>query len=142
MRPGSLAALALIVGWLALAALAAERSSPSPAQPGRSMQAREQAAAPSAVALRALREGELLDLNRATLADLELLPGVGPRLAERIADARRERGGRFGSLADLQAVSGIGPAKLERIGRVACAGEGCKPAQRSSVSTSDSVLTK
>ena len=143
MRPGSLAALALIVVWLALAALAAEPAPEAPAaQPSRSQKAREQGAAPSATALRALREGELLDLNRATLADLELLPGVGPRLAERIAAARGERGGRFGSLADLQAVSGIGPAKLERIGRVACAGESCKPAQRSSVSTSDSVLTK
>jgi competence ComEA-like helix-hairpin-helix protein len=126
MRPGSLAALALIVGWLALSALAAEPAPTAPEQPSRSKEDREQAAAPSATALRALREGELLDLNRATLADLELLPGVGPRLAERIAAARRERGGRFESLSDLQAVSGIGPAKLERIGRVACAGESCQ----------------
>jgi len=138
MRPGSIAALALIVGWLALAALAAAPPRASvPSSPPKA--ARESRSAPSGAALRALREGQLLDLNRATIADLELLPGVGPRLAERIASAREERGGRFGSLADLQAVSGIGPAKLASIERVACAGDGC---QRSSVSTSESVLTK
>lgn len=135
MRPGSIATLASFVGWLALTALAA---APAPSTSLR-QPIREQAPARSGTAVRALREGQPLDLNRATAADLELLPGVGPKLAERIATARSERGGRFESLGDLQAVSGIGPAKLAQIARVACAGEGC---QRSSASTSDSVLTK
>jgi competence protein ComEA len=49
----------------------------------------------------------LVNLNRATAAELEELPGVGPVLAERIV-AHRERQGGFRSVADLQQVSGIG----------------------------------
>jgi competence protein ComEA len=88
----------------------------------------------------ALRSGQPIDLNAATLGDLELLPGVGPKLAQRIAEARSARGGAFGSIADLQAVSGIGPAKLEQIASAACVGASCP--QRSKASTAESVLTK
>lgn len=55
-----------------------------------------------------------IDVNRATAAELAVLPGVGPRLAERIVEDR-ERRGLFASLDDLQRVSGIGPATLERL---------------------------
>jgi competence ComEA-like helix-hairpin-helix protein len=55
-----------------------------------------------------------LDLNRATLADLMRLPGVGPVLARRILETR-ETGGRFGAVDDLGAVRGLGRAKLERL---------------------------
>ena len=129
MRPGSVAALSVLVGWLALSALASH--SPPPVQ--RTANARSTASAgpaPSSAALVAMRAGQPIDLNTATVADFELLPGVGPRLAARIAEARRERGGVFDSIADLQAVSGIGPAKLERIARVACAGESCNDRSR------------
>jgi competence protein ComEA len=51
-----------------------------------------------------------LDLNRASQADLEELPGIGKVLAERIVAYRTEHGA-FGSVADLRSVSGIG-AKL------------------------------
>lgn len=51
-----------------------------------------------------------LDLNRATQADLEELPGIGAVLAERIVAYRTEHGA-FASVADLRSVSGIG-AKL------------------------------
>ena len=143
MRPGSVVALALLVGWLALAALATHSPAPELARPARASSAparRATADAPSSAALAALRAGRPIDLNTATLADLELLPGVGPKLARRIADARSERGGRFGSIADLQAVSGIGPAKLEQIAGAACVGASC--AQRSSATTTESVLAK
>ncbi len=55
-----------------------------------------------------------LDLNRATLAELQRLPGVGPTLAQRIVEAR-ERQGRFASAEDLRRVPGIGPKKFEAI---------------------------
>ena len=55
-----------------------------------------------------------LDLNRAELADLRQLPGVGPTLAGRIAEHRDERGG-FRSVDDLRTVPGVGPARLERL---------------------------
>jgi competence protein ComEA len=55
-----------------------------------------------------------LNLNSATAPQLELLPGIGPTLAESIV-AYREAHGLFGSLDDLLDVPGIGPAKLEQI---------------------------
>lgn len=48
-----------------------------------------------------------LDLNRATAAELEELPGVGPVLAQRIVDWRTEHG-RFANVDELGEVSGIG----------------------------------
>jgi competence ComEA-like helix-hairpin-helix protein len=55
-----------------------------------------------------------LDLNRATLADLTRLPGVGPVMARRIIEARDDVG-RFGAVDDLLTVRGLGRAKLERL---------------------------
>lgn len=51
-----------------------------------------------------------LDLNSATLAQLDGLPGVGPVLAQRILDWRTEHG-RFESVDQLRGVSGIGDSK-------------------------------
>ena len=53
--------------------------------------------------------GGLLDLNTATAADLDALPGIGPVLAQRIVDHRTEHGP-FTSVDQLDDVSGIGPA--------------------------------
>jgi competence protein ComEA len=55
-----------------------------------------------------------VDLNTATLADLDTLPGVGPVLAGRIL-AWREANGRFGSVDQLGEVPGIGERTLERL---------------------------
>ena len=52
-----------------------------------------------------------VDLNTATVAQLDALPGVGPVLAQRIVDWRTEHG-RFDTVNDLSKVSGIGEAKL------------------------------
>ena len=51
--------------------------------------------------------GSKVDLNRATAAELEELPGVGPVLAQRILDWRTQHG-RFTSVDELGEVSGIG----------------------------------
>ncbi|MDO8356852.1 MAG: helix-hairpin-helix domain-containing protein [Nitrospirota bacterium] len=56
----------------------------------------------------------LLDLNRATEQDFDALPGIGPKLAERIM-AHRQSVGAFRSLDELRAVKGIGKKKFERI---------------------------
>lgn len=58
--------------------------------------------------------GGLISLNRADVAELEGLPGVGPVLAERIVSYRDENG-RFESVDDLLDVAGIGEAKLASI---------------------------
>ena len=68
---------------------------------------------PTAVATKRYHQG-LLDLNRATDKDFDALPGVGPKLAERIMKYRQSVG-IFRSLDELQAVKGIGKKKFERI---------------------------
>ena len=55
-----------------------------------------------------------VDLNRATPAELEALPGVGPATATAIITWRTENGG-FRRVDDLLEVPGIGPARLERL---------------------------
>ncbi|MFY1687293.1 helix-hairpin-helix domain-containing protein [Plantactinospora sp. WMMB782] len=53
-----------------------------------------------------------VNLNTATAAQLDALPGVGPVLAQRIVAHREEHGG-FRSVADLRQVTGIGDARYE-----------------------------
>jgi competence protein ComEA len=48
-----------------------------------------------------------VNLNTATAEQLATIPGVGPRMAERIIDYRQKNGG-FKKLEDLMNVSGIG----------------------------------
>jgi competence ComEA-like helix-hairpin-helix protein len=55
-----------------------------------------------------------VDLNTATLEQLEALPGVGALTAQKILDFRRTRGP-FHSVTELQDVPGIGPAHLEKL---------------------------
>jgi competence protein ComEA len=55
-----------------------------------------------------------INLNAATLADLDTLPGVGPVLAQRILDAREAQGG-FKAVTDLRNVEGIGTARYEQL---------------------------
>ena len=56
----------------------------------------------------------LLDLNQATEEDFDALPGIGPRLAERILEYRKSAGA-FHSLDELRAIKGIGKKTFERI---------------------------
>ena len=60
------------------------------------------------------RSGPALDLNRATRAELRLLPGVGDALAQRIVD-HRQRNGLFRTVDDLRQVPGFGPKTLDRL---------------------------
>ncbi|MEX2538265.1 MAG: ComEA family DNA-binding protein [Actinomycetota bacterium] len=56
----------------------------------------------------------LINLNTASAADLDTLPGIGPALAERIISYREEHGG-FRTVDELLDVPGIGPTKLDEI---------------------------
>jgi len=55
--------------------------------------------------------GVPLNLNTATLEQLDTLDGVGPATAQKILDARTARGG-FRSVDELGDVPGIGPKRL------------------------------
>src|SRR4051812_31470921 len=52
-----------------------------------------------------------LNLNTATLEQLDTLDGVGPTTAQKILDYRKEHGG-FGSVDELDQIPGIGEKRL------------------------------
>ncbi len=81
------ACVALFV-LIAAAPLAAAQTAPQSAQP----------AQPAA---------SLVNLNSATQAELEKLPGVGPAMAKQIIDYRQKNGG-FKKIEELMNVKGIG----------------------------------
>lgn len=55
-----------------------------------------------------------VNLNRASAAELETLPGIGPARARAIIRWREEHG-RFRKVEDVLGVPGVGPATLERL---------------------------
>jgi len=59
-------------------------------------------------------ESGLVDINQATIQELESLPQVGPALAKRIVDFR-ETHGAFKSVDDLLKVQGIGEKILAKL---------------------------
>ena len=65
--------------------------------------------------------GGKVNLNRATAAELDALPGVGPSTAEKIV-ADREANGPFGTVEDLKRVSGIGDKKFADLADLVCVG--------------------
>lgn len=52
-----------------------------------------------------------VNLNTATLEQLDALDGIGPATAQAILDHRQEHGG-FGSLEELAQIPGIGPKRM------------------------------
>lgn len=86
---------------LAFVALLATAAGPDALVPGR-----EQAAASPAA--------PLLNLNAASLAELEKLPGVGPATAARIVEYR-QKSGPFRRIEDLMNVRGIGEKTFLRL---------------------------
>ncbi len=62
----------------------------------------------------ATKPAELVDLNAATVQELDALPGVGPVTAAAIVKWR-ETHGKFDSVDQLAEVDGIGPARLDKL---------------------------
>jgi competence protein ComEA len=90
----------------ALPAGPAETSSPAPGGPSEGSASQDQG--------QSLPRPARVDLNQATARELESLPGIGPKLAQRIVEDR-QRAGLFLKPEDLLRVRGIGPATLARI---------------------------
>lgn len=57
---------------------------------------------------------ELLNINTASAKELQTLPNIGARMAQRIVDYR-EQHGKFSSVDALQKVKGIGVKTLEKL---------------------------
>jgi competence ComEA-like helix-hairpin-helix protein len=105
--------LGLIVAGLSLWALAGIERARSVRAPAEAPIA-SSVPRPSPRAVRALRDGQRLDLNAASAADLEMLPGIGPSLALRVVQDRLGQGA-FSSVEGLLRVRGIGPATLAKL---------------------------
>jgi competence protein ComEA len=72
---------------------------------------RGSAGAAAPVAGAAAAPGQPLNINTATLEQLDTLSGIGPLTAQKILDFREERGG-FGSIEELGEIPGIGDKRL------------------------------
>ena len=60
-----------------------------------------------------------VNINTASVDDLDTLPGVGPSTAQAIVDDRAQNGA-FASIEDIMRVSGIGEKKFEKLKGLIC----------------------
>jgi competence protein ComEA len=65
---------------------------------------------------------ELININTASAAELDSLPGIGPTTAQKIIDYRTQNGP-FLNAEDIVNVSGIGPGTYERIKNLITVGQ-------------------
>jgi len=86
-----------------------------------------------------------VNINTATQAELESLPGIGPKKALAIIDYRKKNGN-FKSVDDLNQVEGIGDATLESLRKdISIAGPTtaiAPKAKKAAGSTKDAKTTK
>jgi competence protein ComEA len=113
--PGLPPELAAMAGWFSRAA---QQTADNPRRPSTPKQ---RSKAPAVAALRTsdarhipMASRQAIDLDTATEAEIETLPGIGPSLARRIV-ADRTQHGAFGSLDGLGRVKGVGAVLSARL---------------------------
>lgn len=72
------------------------------------------ASKPSSGSTSSKKSGGMVNINTASSAQLQSLPGVGPTTADRIVDYRRQNGP-FKKPEDLMKIKGIGPKTFEKM---------------------------
>ena len=80
---------------------------------------------PAAIATTKKPPARPININYATSAELQQVPGIGPSTADKILQMRKSYGA-FKSVDDLKAIRGIGPKRFEKIHKYLTVG---KPAQ-------------
>ncbi|HLJ95620.1 MAG TPA: ComEA family DNA-binding protein [Gemmataceae bacterium] len=90
-----------------------ERMNPDPNSEDAPMRPSQAPAGRGVAGKKEIQPGEQMNINLAAAADLQRLPGIGPKRAQLIVEERQKRP--FASIEDLRRVSGIGAKTLERL---------------------------
>ena len=81
---------------------------------GTSTTAKKPAAASPAPKAEVSKTIPIMNINTASLSDLDLLPGIGETYAQRIIDYRNSHGG-FKTIEEIKNVKGIGDATFDKM---------------------------
>ena len=109
--------LLLLAGTIGFLSLAGLLQGPSQPPQSEASSARQAGTVPERLpAPRSVRLGDLglIDINRGSAEELRRLPGIGPVLAERVVQYRRENG-KFVTVHDMQQVKGIGVKRFAQL---------------------------